>query len=182
MKIRNDFVSNSSSSSFIVICHDAMTDETSKIKQSYESSSYVFPNIDYKTKFGWEFADTHSFEGKLNFIGLQLLYIRTMELDNDNTRSSYCGRFDELYDMTKNVCREQFGLDVELDFSMIKYGEYEYEGKNISYHDVDMYKGYIDHQSCVAENSCMEMFDSESNLINFLCNSESFVQAGNDNV
>ena len=46
------------------------------------------------------------------------------------------------------------------------------------YIDYDM---YIDHQSCVTENQCMEMFNSEDDLYNFLANSESHVSGGNDN-
>ena len=40
---------------------------------------------------------------------------------------------------------------------------------------------YIDHQSSACEGECMEMFESEDALWNFLRFEESHVRGGNDN-
>lgn len=40
---------------------------------------------------------------------------------------------------------------------------------------------YIDHQSASIEGECMEMFESEDALYNFLRFDESYIRGGNDN-
>ena len=64
MKTRNDFVSNSSSSSFIIIANSG-TDRTDDIKSDFMSykddwTSYPIPNTIGKHEFGWELKDTVS--------------------------------------------------------------------------------------------------------------------------
>ena len=58
MKIRTDYVSNSSSSSFIVIAKEG-TDDTNMImsKHSDDWMAYQIPNEDGHHEFGWEFRN-----------------------------------------------------------------------------------------------------------------------------
>ena len=86
MKIRSDYVSNSSSSSFIVIVNNGvdMTQALSArfMRHENEWDAYAIPNKSAKHEFGWEWEDTSSFEGKLNFIGIQLLYLFIEKITN----------------------------------------------------------------------------------------------------
>jgi hypothetical protein len=188
MKTRKGFVSNSSSSSFIVVV-DSGTDETHDIAKTYDYYSadwnaYRIPSSNGKYQFGWEWVDTFSFEGKLNFVGIQLLELFMMKIEGRKPEYSipYTGDdFDRLYDMVQKVCREQFNFNVKLRGDLIQM--------NID-HDKDKgYHGYltmdsdyyIDHQSNAIEGRCMEMFESEDALYNFLRFQESYIRGGNDN-
>jgi len=195
MKTREDFVSNSSSSSFIVIAN-AGNDCTSGISASMSSYSekwraYEFPNDNDKHEFGWEFEDTCSFAGKMNFIGIQLLYLfiekfidkTSGEKKNDIWCREFTGEdFDRLYDMVKKVCLEKFHFHVKLNDSITKMNIWHDEEKGyfgwLSLDD----NFYIDHQSASSEGSCMEMFRSEDALYDFLRFDESYIRGGNDNV
>ena len=188
MKIRSDYVSNSSSSSFIIIA-DAGEDQTYNIQRDFSSYSdewtcYEIPCQNGKHQFGWEWEDTCTFEGKLNFVGIQLLYLflEKIEKRDREYKRKFTGKdFDRLYDMVRKVCKEQFGFNVKLNGDAIKMriwhddkkGYYGYSMLNDNY--------YIDHQSASSEGQCMEMFDSEDALYNFLRFEESYIRGGNDN-
>ena len=188
MKLRSDYVSNSSSSSFIVIA-DNGEDKTPDIVHDFSSYSedwtcYEVPCNNGKHEFGWEWEDTCTFEGKLNFIGIQLLYLFLEKIsgrDREYKREFTGKDFDRLYDMVKKVCKEQFNFNVKLNEDAIKMhiwhddkkGYYGYSMLNDNY--------YIDHQSASSEGECMEMFESEDALYNFLRFQESYIRGGNDN-
>ena len=184
MKIRNDYVSNSSSSSFIIISSNG-TDETKYISKQfmeYQGSwcAYEFPNDRYKYEFGWEKEITNDFGGKLNFVGIQLLELLSMKINGVEPWGDIDpNKFDEYYDMVRDVCKEEFGFECKLNMDKLRTelcnGD---DGYKI---EVSVDGCYIDHQSCVTEGSCMEMFESKSAMIDFLRFKESYIDGGNDN-
>ena len=184
MKIRTDYVSNSSSSSFIVIAKEG-TDETNMIMSNHSNDwmAYQIPNEDGHHEFGWEFRNYSSFEDKMNFVGIQLLELQIMA--SEGARMFYnknpIEEFERCYEMLQKVCKEKFDLIVTLNQGVLS--------ARIFKNDDGTYKSYIclndnyyiDHQSCVTEDCCMEMFESEETLYDFLRFEESYIEGGNDN-
>lgn len=180
MKIRSDFVSNSSSSSFIVIR------STNIEKYNFNNQNITVPNINEGNReFGWGWEKFNDFWSKLNFCAIQLSEIRTQKkyydeviaktekTDDDIFWLEHRGkkikedsdRFDDLWDMLQTVCKDNFNLNIEL----------------ASEEEIDNMFAYIDHQSNVSDGQNMEMFESEYDLYNFLASSDSFIKTGNDN-
>lgn len=188
MKLRSDYVSNSSSSSFIIIA-DTGEDQTYNIQHDFLSYSenwtlYEIPNTNGKHEFGWEWEDTCTFESKLNFIGIQLLELFIMKVRGwkPQYNTPYTGEdFDRLYEMVQKVCKEKFNFNVKLRDDLIHMKIYH--DKDRGYYGYITMDGdyYIDHQSSAIEGECMEMFESEDALYNFLRFQESYIRGGNDN-
>jgi hypothetical protein len=119
MKIRTGFVSNSSSSSFIVINNYVSEEMLASLPKSI-----VIGEVG-KTQFGWEIEDSYDFESKLNFAVLQARYAEN----------------DEWYQMIEEVLSEA-GVVIEgnilvkdIDpYDTVAYIDHQsasYEGQNI---------------------------------------------------
>lgn len=184
MKIRNDFVSNSSSSSFIVI------KDTNVEYPDFYGQEITVPNTEFgQCEFGWSFEKYHSFGDKLNFCALILNEVLSLKdtidyyeklLATDNNLSSYMkdyykqrvkdakklyARYNDMKNMLIDICKEKFNLEIHI---------INPEACNIF--------AYIDHQSGPVEDpSIIEMFDNEDKLLDFLTSGDSYIATGNDN-
>jgi hypothetical protein len=156
MKFRNGFVSNSSSSSFIVVSTDRNYQE--ELKDKFEDKVLVIdgsgelssPAI---TEFGWGPERIDDVESKINFCYLQCLY----------SQDTYWLKRLE---------------DVVKDFTGAESIEWRISTDGIDKKDV---WGYIDHQSSAPEGKNTGMFSSAGKLKRFIFGKGSFIQLDNDN-
>lgn len=160
MKIQQGFVSNSSSSSFIVIS-DKGNEENLKLPDWCEN---ITPFVKGKRTFGWENEKCNDFFTKLNWVILQLRNKYT-DFDYKNLEYSYYEKeYKEEYEKIKKIILEKCNLN--LVYIPLK------EMKDI--------EAYIDHQSTFPENE-NNLPETKNDLENFLFNEESYIQGGNDN-
>lgn len=183
MRVRTDFVSNSSSSSFIVF-QDTMKNEhelnmvrerfyslvgTKKDPIYYNRVVLPDPYIG-EVEFGWDWKDYKTIGDKLNFAALQVAYT---PFDDPE----FCKRHTMLYWLLIELF-DIFGFTIYLPpdiDSMEMY--YRFKCKEDSkYCDIP----YIDHQSCARENQNIEIFKDKETLKKFIL-SDSYIQGGNDN-
>lgn len=189
MKLRIDFVSNSSSSSFIVIKDTNIEDPLEKypdIQFLYsEYEPLMLPSGEYggEYSFGHEFLEYRCFWSKLNWCAILIteleMYVNMSEKDKKwYTESEYLiqmykerlafatEHFEEYKNMLIDVCKSEFNLHVDV----------------LSYAEADRMWAYIDHQSSIFEKpENARMFESSSTLIDFLTSSDSYIRTGNDN-
>jgi len=155
MKIRKGFVSNSSSSSFIVISDKQNYGDIQGYLQELVKENNGILVVDHnfgETEFGWDKDEYYDMGSKVIFAYLQ---------------TQYSG--DEKHiKMLESVLKDFTGCDniewkIEIDYNA---------GENY---------GYIDHQSSAVEGKNLEIFDNELKLKNFLFDCDSYIQTGNDN-
>lgn len=156
MKKRLGFVSNSSSSSFIVISDDYNEYFMEEFKQEYEQYFDYENNFIYrpKTQFNWSFVIYDKMNEKFDWCCLMLYYIQHEPIYEEYYQNFYSFMKELFPDM--NQC--------------IYYDESD---------EWDCDDGYIDHQSYEIEEN-WKMLESVESIKNFIFGN-SRVYGGNDN-
>ena len=152
MKKRCGYVSNSSSSSFVVV-----PDNITPSDKDYNDIAIVFPFsrdsewegfMDGEIKFGWQDREYHDTASKWNWLVLQAFY----------GGQKYMGIIDEY---VASVCPK-----TSVNWSAVEKAD-------------DQIRAYIDHQSVDAEGTFEAV--EKIGITEFLLNEKCYIQNGNDN-
>ena len=197
--IRNDFVSNSSSSSFIVI-NDCVSDKDKKrTLENVKNINKIYLPTKYGTyNFGWENKTYDDIWSKLNFCAIQLHDLKRCDTSKKNLskipkyyREFYEKyRFDKCLKMFKDVCKKYLNLDVNIKLEYDENEKYDLIMVD-AYRDISVpfqmsskeffteVKEHLNENGNMVLN--MNMFDNEDTLYKFLLSENSYIQGGNDN-
>lgn len=180
MKFRNGFVSNSSSSSFIVIGRnkeDFLENLPHLLWKKVDvSNRMILPFTYAQLEFGWQFERYRVIEDRINFVVALF-----MGVEDNEKKWKYKSMFEK-------VIREHF-MNTEAakakesgsPFFFHDHLDIRYDYNYYNYDSIIRNYSYIDHQSTLGEGENTELFESEKNLEDFIFNDGSFIQCGNDN-
>ena len=165
MKIRTKFVSNSSSSSFIVYGESSIDESVERNLKSY-IHRHIDDNDVFKynphTQFGWEFEVFNDWMSKFDWAFLQMWYLLY-----DHEHAYYYDTMLEFlqsyYPEIKRIETKRFSEDYEDDEDYMNDEPY----------------GYIDHESIGFDNA--EFLEDVSSLRYFILSDKSFICNQNDN-
>lgn len=179
MKLRNGFISNSSSSSFVVFgdtFEEENIPEDTFVQTSLNNYEITLPIVQADKEFGWDIIRYKGILTKLNFAICQVYYtaITNYECEN-NTIIDF---------RDKNPCGERESLlrkAIENNFRKT-HGENCNLKIIINLALIGGFNGaYIDHGSSAVENKNVEIFDSIEKMEDFLFNANTYIQGNNSN-
>lgn len=168
MKHRTGYVSNSSSSSFVVIPDEVVKNYNknteARMMESFDRMKLVFDFTtmspewfgifwNYETQFGWQVVNYHGMRDKWNWLVLQACYAKR-QFDDEK----YCRMLDKYV--------QSFGRDVKIEWSRIDAA-------------IDNIDAYIDHQSIEPKDNFDEV--EKIGIDEFLSNEDCYISNSNDN-
>lgn len=165
MKIRAGFVSNSSSSSFVVIGERMM--DLENIKTAFSGEHVITFGNCGETEFGWQERRYSDVWSRINFA-----YLQTLSVGGDIG--------ERWLEMLEDVIRDAFELKEKQAIDWVISESYDREKKHSVYGEPLVW-GYIDHASAACESENIEMFKNKEELKAFLFCEDSYIQCDNDN-
>ena len=164
MKIRCDFVTNSSSSSFIAINKGNYKNCNLEIEEDLDNFTLFESG---NKEFGWDFKEFSDIRSKVNYILIQMSDL--MEYGKDKYFSKEI--IQTYRKMIESVLSNNLGINIDWN---------ELQKRKDSSHECI----YVDHQSNFYECPYLVEFllESESRLEDFIFNDKSVIITGNDNV
>lgn len=160
MKIRKGFISNSSSSSFVIVCDDKEYFNVTSLQYLGNKEVLNIPEDLHNPyyQFGWEWNCYSRFEEKVCWAILQAQFME----EYVPVLTKDCNK--PYHKLIFEVVNRIFGVE-EIDI------------------EININSGaWIDHSSCAYEDSSqLEIFESFDTLTQFLFNTKSYISTGNDN-
>lgn len=174
MKIRKGFVSNSSSSSFIVNVKTEGADrwDIDEYLEYCGDKAYeiTLPIKAGTYEFGWEVKRWYDVVSKINYAVIQAFH-SSKSYDNRHMIEKALDK------RIKEVKGEDYDIYVNWDYNAVMYDS------GVSWAEIDHQSLWyeFDEDGCYGTPPVHDIFENVDNMKNYLFNSHAYIQGGNDN-